>query len=171
MNPDINSKKILLSVIYFYATLKFNYSKWHATKLVTLAALFYSPVDSPMHQTCIRVMHVWCIGEINRWIKQRSHSICWLSICLQNDFHFYVRLKRDKCYVIYCHSTINPVMGTIAKSNNMTLVHWPLMGGLLYLVQQKWDWVGLQPAQVPPCCIKCNSPPINGQCTNHHIAV
>jgi len=38
-----------------------------------LAALFYSPVNSPMHQTCIRVMHVWCIGEINRWIKQRSH--------------------------------------------------------------------------------------------------
>ena len=22
------------------------------------AALFYSPVDSPMHETCIRVMHV-----------------------------------------------------------------------------------------------------------------
>ena len=39
-----------------------------------LAALFYSPVDSPMHQTCIRVMHVWCIGVINRWIKQRSHT-------------------------------------------------------------------------------------------------
>jgi len=39
------------------------------------AALFYSPVDSPMHQTCIRVMHVWCIGEINRWIKQRSQRV------------------------------------------------------------------------------------------------
>ena len=24
----------------------------------SMAALFYSPVDSPMHQTCIRVMHV-----------------------------------------------------------------------------------------------------------------
>ena len=24
----------------------------------TKAALFYSPVDSPMHQTCIRVMHI-----------------------------------------------------------------------------------------------------------------
>jgi len=28
------------------------------------------------------------------------------------------------------------------------------------------DWVGLQPAQAPLCCTKCNSPPINGQCTN-----
>ena len=26
-------------------------------------------------------------------------------------------------------------------------------------------------AQAPPCCTKCNSPPINGQCTNHRIAV
>jgi len=25
---------------------------------------------------------------------------------------------------------------------------------------------GLGPAQSPPCCTKCNSPPINGQCTN-----
>ena len=34
------------------------------------------------------------------------------------------------------------------------LIHWPLM-----------------PAQSPPGCTKCNSPPINGQCTNHCIAV
>jgi len=27
-------------------------------------------------------------------------------------------------------------------------------------------WVGLQPAQAPPHCTKCNSPPISGQCTN-----
>ena len=25
---------------------------------------------------------------------------------------------------------------------------------------------GPQPAQAPPRCTKCNSPPINGQCTN-----
>ena len=28
-----------------------------------------------------------------------------------------------------------------------------------------------EPAQAPPRCTKCNSPPINGQCTNHGIAV
>jgi len=31
-----------------------------------------------------------------------------------------------------------------ATSNNMKLVHWPLMGGLLYLVQQGGDWAGPQ---------------------------
>ena len=29
----------------------------------------------------------------------------------------------------------------------MKLVHWPLMGGLLHLVQRGGDWAGLQPAQ------------------------
>ena len=29
-----------------------------------------------------------------------------------------------------------------ATSNNMKLVDWPLMGGLLYLVQRGGDWVG-----------------------------
>jgi len=44
--------------------------------------------------------------------------------------------------------------------------HW---GGLLHLVQRWGDWAGPQPAQAPPRCTKCNSPPINGQCTNNHI--
>ena len=33
------------------------------------------------------------------------------------------------------------------------------------------DWAGPQPAQALPPCTRCNSPPINGQCTNHRIAV
>jgi len=41
-----------------------------------------------------------------------------------------------------------------------------LMGGLLHLVQRGGDWAWPQPAQAPPRCTKCNSPPINGQCTN-----
>jgi len=40
------------------------------------------------------------------------------------------------------------------------------MGGLLHLVQRRGDWAGPQPAQTPPRCTKCNSPPINGQYTN-----
>jgi len=59
-----------------------------------------------------------------------------------------------------------------ATSNTMKLAHWPLMGGLLHLVQRGEDWAGPQPAQAHPHCTKCNIPPINGlQCTNHRIAV
>ena len=46
------------------------------------------------------------------------------------------------------------------------LLHLPLMGGLLHLMQRGGDWAGPQPAKAHPCCIKCNSPPINDQCTN-----
>ena len=56
-------------------------------------------------------------------------------------------------------------------SNNMKLVHWPLMGGLLHLVQRGGDWAWPQPTQAPPRCAKCSSPPMSGQCTNHCIAV
>ena len=55
--------------------------------------------------------------------------------------------------------------------NNMKLIHWPLMGELLHLVQRGGDWAGPQPAQAPPRCTKCNSSPINGQCTNHHVTL
>ena len=55
-------------------------------------------------------------------------------------------------------------------SNSMKLVHWPLMGGLVHLVQRGGER-GCGPAQSPPRCTKCNSPLINGQCTNHRIAV
>ena len=58
-----------------------------------------------------------------------------------------------------------------ATSNDMKLVHWLVMGGLLHLVQRGGDWAGPQPAQSPPRCTKCNTPPINSQCTNHCIAV
>ena len=51
-------------------------------------------------------------------------------------------------------------------SNKMKLVHWPFMGGLLHMVQRGGDWAGPQPAQVPPRCTKCNSPPISGQSAN-----
>jgi len=58
-----------------------------------------------------------------------------------------------------------------ATSNNMQLVHWQLMGGLLHLVQGGGDWAGPQTAQACPRCTKCNNRPINDQCTNHSIAV
>ena len=74
--------------------------------------------------------------------------------------------------VIFC--ILNPLKCSgnySATSNNMKLVHWPLMGGPSHLVQRGGDWTGPQPTQAPPRCTKCNSPPINSQCTNHCIAV
>jgi len=40
------------------------------------------------------------------------------------------------------------------------------MGGLLHLVQRGGAWAGCGLAQALHRCTKCNSPPVNGQCTN-----
>ena len=55
-----------------------------------------------------------------------------------------------------------------ATSNNMQLVHLPLMG---YIWYSKGTGRGRSPPRPLLHCTKCNSPPINGQCTNHRIAV
>ena len=43
------------------------------------------------------------------------------------------------------------------------------MGWLLHLVQRWGDWMGCSIAQSTPHCTKCNSPPVNGQCTTNFI--
>ena len=58
-----------------------------------------------------------------------------------------------------------------ATSNNTKLAHWPLMDGLLHLVQRGGAWAACGPVQSPPRCTKYNSPPINAQCTNHCIVI
>ena len=69
-------------------------------------------------------------------------------------------------------SPINPLEckgNYSATSNNTKLVHWPLMGGLLHLVQRGGVWAGCDPAKSPHRSAKCDIPPINGQCTNRRI--
>ena len=99
-----------------------------------------------------------------------------LSHVRQLSFQFwFVKLEwHPLCYwaVSKLFNSFNPLEWTrnySATSNNMKFVHWSLMGGLLHLVQWGWDWAWPQPAQAPPRCTKCNSPPINDQCTNRRI--
>ena len=62
-----------------------------------------------------------------------------------------------------------------ATSNNMKLVHWPLMSELLHLVQWGGNWVGLHCSPSNPLLavpnVTAQCPHINGQCTNHCIGV
>jgi len=48
------------------------------------------------------------------------------------------------------HNWFNPLEfrgNYSATSNNMKLVHWPMMGGLLHLVYGQGDWAGEAPAR------------------------
>jgi len=51
------------------------------------------------------------------------------------------------------------VIGTLAVDR---CIVWAVTFGTAMRV----GTAGLQPAQAPPRCSKCNSPPINGKCTN-----
>jgi len=82
-----------------------------------------------------------------------------------------------RCNEVYCilsmwtYWYLNPLdtKGNYsATSNNTKLVHWPLMGGLLHWYSEEGAWAGCSLTQSLPRCTKCNSPPINGQCTNHY---
>jgi len=60
---------------------------------------------------------------------------------------------------------INPLD---SKSNySATSNNTKLRGGLFHLAQRGGAGRAAGPAQSPPRCTKSNSPPINGQCTNH----
>jgi len=107
-------------------------------------------------------------GGLSRLHSVNEDAVSWLTS--YGSWHAYEKKK----IIIITIDMLNPLdyKGNYsATSNNTKLVHWPLMGGLLHLVQWRGDWAGCGPAQSPPRCTKCNSPPINGQCTNHCIAI
>jgi len=111
----------------------------------------------------------------SRCLPLSLHVCLSLDFAEQVSFHSCCGLQPVACVVFAWWIDYSPPLKFVNPleftSNNMKLVHWPLMGGLLHLVQRGGDWAGPQPAQSPPRCTKCNSPLINGQCTNHSIAV
>jgi len=93
-------------------------------------------------------------AEVNDIISKQSH---WPSI---------LSLHPISCSVAKLQQ-VNPLDSKgnySATSNNTKLVHWPLMDGLLHLVQRGRAWADCGPAKSPHRCTKYNSPPINGHC-------
>jgi len=71
-------------------------------------------------------------------------------------------------------ATLKPQSNRPQYSNTVFgTIHWLAvgMGGLLHLVQRGGAWVGCGPAQFPPHCTKCYSPPVNSHCTNFDVAL
>ena len=98
------------------------------------------------------------IGCTDCWIWRRRESLALSTVIIM---------------YLHAHSHhVNPLIATLKPQSNgppysnTVIGTLAVDGGLLHLVQRGGDWAGLQPAQAPPRCTKCNSPPINGQCTN-----
>jgi len=83
---------------------------------------------------------------------------------------FYISIQHLRAAFGYA---INPLMSTgncSATWNNMKLVHWSLMGGLLHWYsEERTGRVGSRPRSL--LAVPCNSPPMNSQCTDHRIAM
>jgi len=124
-----------------------------------------------MHMKSIELLDYYIMSTVTIWC-------CYAVMCKSIVEMYYVLdhsiLFAWDFYFCLLYIPVNPLdsKGNYSStSNNMKLVHWPLMCGLLHLVQQGGAWAVCGPTHSPPCCTKCNSPPINGQCTNHCIAI
>ena len=75
------------------------------------------------------------------------------------------------CYYLPCIAeqrlskhTVNPLTG--AEQRNTVIGTLAVDGWAVTFGTARRGLGGLGPVQSPPRCTKCNSPPINGQCTN-----
>jgi len=74
-------------------------------------------------------------------------------------------------FIMTVSDTINPLMGTLKPHSNGPLYSNTVIGTLavdgwaVTFGTAKRGLDGLRPRPSPPRCTKCNSPPINGQCT------
>jgi len=59
---------------------------------------------------------------------------------------------------------LKPFIGPFKPQSNNTVIGTLAVDG--WAACYIWVWAGCGPAQSPPHCTKCNSPPINGQYTN-----
>jgi len=70
----------------------------------------------------------------------------------------------------YVAQFLNPLIATLKPQSNGPSYNNTVIGTLavdgwaVTFGTARRDWAGPQPAQAPPRCTKCNSPPINGQC-------
>ena len=76
------------------------------------------------------------------------------------------------CDCVNRYSNLSPLMGTLKPQSNGPLYSNTVIGTLavdgraVTFVQRGGTRVGCGPAQSPFRCTKCNSPPINDQCTD-----
>ena len=112
--------------------------------LVWLSEIFN---DVKHRAVSLRVLSFLCH---NASCLGRVFMMCWLVRKSQLRLLFHILWLCNGCCIDPLDSNGN------ASSNNTKLVHWPLMGGLLHLVQRTGDWAGPQPAQASPRCTKKN---------------
>ena len=132
---------------------------------------------SMMCRTCMSDLVFVCLGTDARQLVRQSvesrPQLCHVLLVTLTHYVFSTQLQLIHLVFLHFQLTIaflssqdknffNPVEYKGNYAATYKLVHWPLMGRLLHLVQRWGDWAGPQPAQAPHHCTKC---------TNHCIAI
>jgi len=100
------------------------------------------------------------IYEVNTKAWLSCHNVKGLSVMLTLQFW---------------NPAASPQLTVLTAQVVKILWAWPIWGDISPASPwrlEPWNrFFKPQPAQATPLCTKCNSPPINGRCTNHRIAV
>ena len=114
-----------------------------------------------------------CVHQTSRW--RRSETDLRHSCSIYNCYPGHLQLFPILRYINILTTTNNNIIIIIIVPHQINIeIIWSWYTGRWWVgcyVQRGGNWAGPQPAKAPPRCTKCNSPPINGQCTNHRIAV
>ena len=115
----------------------------------------------------------WCVHGAHSEICQRraplSVAPAHSSVCRPDHCELHHPWHTQSVITTTTHMYLT-LYGHIKSAKQWPIIQqygdWYTVSGLLYLVQRGGAWPGYGSAQAPPRCTKCNSPPINGQCTN-----
>jgi len=108
---------------------------------------------------------LFVVVKVSALLSELSDCLYYYEILCSTDSHYSVVVSR--AYFL-CVNPFRPHKNRRATDRYTEirwLVRWPLIDGLLHLVQRG----GALPAHAPPPCTRCNSPPINGQCTDGRL--
>ena len=95
-----------------------------------------------------------------------SIKLTELCVVLLNNFDEDTEMLRKQYFSCNCKLLFGFKLAYLSIRNSQFATEKMKNMAVTYLVQRVRAWEGCGPAQSPPRCTKCNSPPINGQCTN-----
>jgi len=134
---------------YVYAMMKFASFAWVAAAacLVAVRGQPTTEADERCEQPEVDLRNVarqTTLTDMAQVLKEVKNAV------VKPNLEIPPQLNTNPVFLLTRKTELNPLEcrgNYVATSHNIKLVHWPLMGGLLHLVQRGGDWAGPQPAQ------------------------
>jgi len=86
-----------------------------------------------------------CVGPVMGFCPDGNGYVDSQSLSMRTGRYIMLCARQNNSFLLVCINPIECIDNYSATLNNMKLVQWPLMDGLLHLVQREGDWAGPQP--------------------------